>query len=428
MVDIDCSMDNLPVEVVGNILSRLEAANDVVRASSTCRKWRIAFRYYLRSLKFHFDDSPAYFKTENEIGNFITKTIFQTNGLQELSITMDDYEVLSPYRASTVTAWLFYVRETLKNLCIRVKTNADINLLDIYGRQKLEKLVVFYNTIMGVEPKYHLLPCLTSLSLNHLSISSVDLNLLLTACPKIETLSLFSVDIMALDDQVTLELSTSSLKAIYLDEMTLDKFILEADSLEELHLIYCYIGQFNFLGKGSLKHFEHKNYVLEYGVSNLDLGEVNLEIVDVSNSAWLKFYPMISRSSNLKVLRLRPHAYMDEVVYLELEAIAKSFPYLTKFSFICDESENRLHFIEEGSYQLQNLVVLEVGWTEIHDQFCPFLERFLEKCPNLKKLNIHGVVSNAETPEQYQLLADLTSAMIRLLRKYNHLDVHFKYE
>ncbi|XP_074289278.1 F-box/LRR-repeat protein At1g67190-like isoform X2 [Silene latifolia] len=418
-------MDNLPVEVVGIILSRLEAANDVLRASSTCRKWRIAFRYYLRSLKFHFEDSPAYFKTKSEIGNFITKTIFQTSGLQELSITMEDGdEGLYPYPASTVTAWLFYVRETLKNLCIRVKTNADINLLDIYGRQKLEKLVVFYNTIMGVEPKYHLLPCLTSLSLNHLSISSVDLNLLLTACPKIETLSLFLVDIMASNDQVTLELDSPSLKAIYVKEMTLDKFILEADSLEELHLIYCCIGQVNFLGKGSLKHFEHKNYDHEDQVSHLDLGEVNLEIVDVSNFSRLIFRQMIFRSSNLKVLRLWP-GYMDGSY---LAAIAKSFPYLTNFSFICDEGENWLDFIEEGSYQLQNLVVLEVGWTEIHDQFCPVLESFLEECPNLKKLNIHGEVSNTQTPEEYQILADLTSSMIRLMRKYSHVDVHFKYK
>ncbi|KAH9605792.1 hypothetical protein KSS87_008974 [Heliosperma pusillum] len=343
-----------------------------------------------------------------------------------------DAEDLSFFPTSTVTDWLVYVRESLKSLHTSVKTNPDINILDIYGRQKLEKLVVFHNSIMGVEPKYHLLPCLTSLSLNLLSISSVNFKLLLTACPKIETLSLFEVDIVPPDanGQVTLELGSSSLKAIYVEDLALDEFILKADSLEKLHFNDCLIEQFNFIGKGSLKHFELECYDLRDGGSNIDLGEVNLEIVKVNHCefSWLKFYKMISRSSNLRVLRLG-HGFINEVVYLE--AIAKSFPYLTNFSFICDVRGNwlhSLHFIEEGSSQLQNLVVLEVGWTAIYDQFFPFLESFLEKCPNLKKLNIHGKVSNAKTPEEYQILADLTSSMIQLMRKYMHVDVHFKYK
>ncbi|TYH67278.1 hypothetical protein ES332_D06G177900v1 [Gossypium tomentosum] len=36
-------MEHLPVEVIGNILSRLGGARDVVIASATCWKWREAY-------------------------------------------------------------------------------------------------------------------------------------------------------------------------------------------------------------------------------------------------------------------------------------------------------------------------------------------------------------------------------------------------
>ncbi|XP_074266838.1 F-box/LRR-repeat protein At1g67190-like [Silene latifolia] len=223
---------------------------------------------------------------------------------------------------------------------------------------------------------------------------------------------------MLSDTQVALELNSSSLKAIYIEAITLVTFILEAGSLEELHLKFCIIKQFTFIGKGSLKHFEFEGGY----VDSIDLGEVvNLEVVDVSDFtfSWLGLYQMISRSSNLRVLRIWA-GFMEEIVYLE--AIAKSFPYLTSLSFGCDLEEHWLHFVEEGSYQMQHLVVVEVGWEKIHDQFCPILDTFLEKCPIVKKLNVHGKVSATRTREECQTLANFTSSMIQLMRKYMHVD------
>ncbi|KAK9727004.1 hypothetical protein RND81_05G251400 [Saponaria officinalis] len=419
-------MEYIPVEVIGNILSRVGDAKDVVVASITCRKWRNAFRYHLHSLTFNLNDSPVYRDIlTSQIEILITTTIFQTDGLQGLSIITDDIDEFS---ASAVTAWLVHTRECLKSLYYNVQTNPSINILEICARRKLEKLIVVHNMILGVEPNYQRFPCLTFLSLSYVSISPLDLSLLLTACPKIETLSLTNLEITVSDAQVSVELNSSTLKTIYVEAISLDKFILEADSLEDLRLKDCAMEQFDLIGKGNLKFFK----LDDVSVINFDLCEPieSLEEVDVSNFtfSWLSFYHMISRSSNLRVLRLWDVAFedLDEVVYLE--AVAKSFPYLRRLSFILDLKEHFLHFIAEGSYKMHNLAVLEIGWTAIHGQFYPFLENFLQKCPNLKKLIIHGTVSDAKTNEEYRTLANFTSSVVRLMREYMHVDVHFEYE
>ncbi|KAK4392075.1 F-box/LRR-repeat protein [Sesamum angolense] len=151
---------NKNVEVVGNILSRLGAARNVVIASATCRKWQEAWRNHLHTLTFNSNDWPLYHE-------------FSTN----------------EFSAAPVIAWLMYTRETLRQL--------------------------HYNYIsLGSEsPAY--------------------------ACPKIEVLTLVSLDVVMSDPQAVMELATNSLKHIYVEAISLDKFILEADSLEKLHLKDC---------------------------------------------------------------------------------------------------------------------------------------------------------------------------------------------
>ncbi|KAH9619406.1 hypothetical protein KSS87_002183 [Heliosperma pusillum] len=419
-------MKNLPSEVIGNILSRVGVARDVVLASATCRKWRDAFRNHLHSLTFNFNDSPVYRDLlTSQIEILITLTIFQTNGLQGLSIIMDDGDEFS---ASTVAAWLVYTRDSLKSLYYNLRTNPSINILDICGRRKLEKLVIVHHTITGVEPNYQRFPCLTLLSLSYVCISALDLSLLLNACPKIESLSLINLEITLSDSQVTVELNSPTLKSIYVEAISLDKFILEADSLEDLHLKDCAMEQFDLIGNEELKLFKFD----DVSVIHLDLGESveNLEVVDVSNFtfSWFRFFQMISGSTHLKVLRLWDVAFEDTEEVVDLEAIARTFPYLSNLSFICDLREHLFQFVEEGPYKMNNLAVLEVGWTAIHDEFYPFLENLLEKCPNLKKLIIHGTVSDAKTQKECQTLASFTSSMVQLMRQYNHVDVHFEYE
>lgn len=419
-------MDDLPVEVVGNILSMLGAARDVVIASATCCKWRDAYCKHLHTISFNSNDWPVYHELKpSRLEILITQAIFQTTGLKSLSILMDDVDEFS---ASTVMAWLMYTRGTLRHLTYNVRTSPNVNILEICGRQKLEMLVLAHNSISGVEPNFQRFPCLKSLSLRYVSISALDLSLLLTACLNIETLELVSPEIAMSDAQVMVELSSPTLKSIYVEAISLDKFILEADNIECLHLKDCALEVFELVGKGTLKHFK----IDDVSVLHIDIGETvdDLEIVDISNFTlmWPKFYQMISRSSKIRKLRLWDMVFDEEDEIVDLETIAVCFPQLSHLSLSYDLRDGVLQYGLQGSSSLVNVTVLKLGWSVINDLFSHWVEALLGRCPNLKKLVIHGVVSEAKTHAECQMLANFTSSMVQLMRKYMNVEVRFEYE
>ncbi|CAN0916786.1 F-box/LRR-repeat protein At1g67190 [Linum grandiflorum] len=418
-------MENLPVEVIGNILSRLGGARDVIIASATCRKWREAYRSHLQTLSFNSNDWPVYHDfTTSRLQILITQTIFQTTGLQGLSILMDDVEEFS---ASTVIAWLMYTRESLRRLYYNVHTTPGVNILDLCGRQKLETLFLSHNSITGVEPNFQRFPCLKSLALSYVTISALDLNLFLAACPNVETLELVNPDIAMSDGQVTIELSSPTLKSVYVESSSLDKFVLEADSIECLHLKDCAFELFELVGKGTLKHFK----IDDVSLVHLDIGDTvdNLEVVDVSNFTiiWPKFYQMISKSSKLRRLRLWDVVFYEEEEIVDLETIATCFPDLSLLSMSYDLKETMLQYGLQGDSKLENVVLLELGWNVINDLFPQWVEGLLKRCPNVKKLILHGVVSDVKGHEECQMLANFTSYMVKLMRRYVHIEVQFEY-
>lgn len=414
------------MEVIGNILSRLGAARDVVIASATCRKWREACRNHLHTLSFNSNDWPVYHDlTTSRLEILITQTIFQTTGLQCLSIFMDDVDQFS---AAPVIAWLMYTRETLRRLLYNVRTTPNVNILEKCGRQKLEVLALARNCITGVEPSYQRFPCLKSLSLSNVSISALDLSLLLTACPKLEKLALINPDIAMSDSQATMELSSPTLKSIYIETISLDKFTLEADSIESLHLKDSTLEFFELISNGGLKYFK----IDDVSVVDIDIGENTkyLEVIDVNNFTimWTKFYPMISKSSKLRRLRLWGVVFDEEDEVVDLETIAMYFPQLSHLSLSYDLRDGLVHYGLQGSSRLENVVILELGWTVISELFTHWVTGLLHRCPNLKKLVIYGVVSEAKSTEECHILANFTSSIVRLMRKYMHVDVHFEYE
>lgn len=423
----DCNtMDQLPVEVIGNILSHLSAARDVVVASATCRKWRLACCKHLNTLSFSSVDWPVYRDlTTTRLEILITETIFQTSGLQSLSILIDDVDAFS---ASTVIAWLMYTRESLRQLFYNVRTTPNVNILEICGRHKLEILDLAHNTITGVEPIYQRFPCLKSLSLSYVCISALDLNLLLSACPKIEALELVNPEIAMSDAMATIELSSSTLKSVYFEAISMDKIILEADGIESLHLKDCALEIFELISKGTLKHFR----IDDVSVIHLDIGDTveNLESVDISNFTmiWPKFYQMISRSSNLKKFRLWDVMFDDEDEVVDLETIASCFPHLNHLSLSYDVRYGVVHYGLLGAAYLENVVILELGWNVLNDLFSHWVEGLLKRCPNLKKLVIHGEVSEAKSDEECKIFANFTRSMIQLMRRYTHVDPHFNFE
>ncbi|EHA8587753.1 F-box/LRR-repeat protein [Cocos nucifera] len=417
-------MENLPVEVIGNILSHLGTARNVVVASATCRKWREACRKHLHTLCFNSDDWPRDLTTR-QLEILITQTIFQTMGLQCLSVQMDSVHEFS---AAPVIAWLMYTRETLRSLSYNVRTTPNVNILDICGRQKLEMLDLDHNAITGVEPSYQRFTCLKSLSLRHDSISALDLSLLLAACPKIESLTLDTLEIVMSDSHSTMELSSQTLKRIYAKSIGVDKIVLEADNLESLHLSALTVDLFELIGKGTLKHLK----IDDVSVTHLDIGENtdHLEVVDVSNFTivWPKFYHMISRSSKLRRLRLWGVVFDDEDEIVDSETIAVSFPQLRHLSLSYELRDGLLNHGLQGSSPLENVLILELGWTVISEHFGQWVFGMIERCPNLKKLIIHGILSEAKTREECQTLATFTSFIVHLMRKYVHVEVQFEYE
>ncbi|KAJ6983948.1 hypothetical protein NC653_022232 [Populus alba x Populus x berolinensis] len=201
--------------------------------------------------------------------------------------------------------------------------------------------------------------------------SALDLNLLLTACPKIETLELINPEIAMSDAQVTVELSSPTLKRVYVEAISLDKFILEADSIECLHLKDCALELFELIGK------DHRCQQLHYYVAKVLPND--LQIIKVDK------------------IRLWDVVFDDEDEIVDLETIAVCFPHLSHLALSYDLRDGVVNYGLQGSSHLENVFVLELGWTIINDLFSHWVEGLLKLCPNLRKLVIHGVVSEAKS-------------------------------
>ncbi|GAU16075.1 hypothetical protein TSUD_339460 [Trifolium subterraneum] len=418
-------MENFPVEVIGMILSHLGSARDIVIASLTCKKWKDAWHNYLHALSFDTRDWHLYREVcSGHLEMIITCTLFQTRGLQCLTIFMDDDHT---FHVTPVIAWVMSTRDTLRQLRYNVRTLPNFNIIDKCGRQRLEVLSLAHNPILHVDPRYHKFPCLKSLSLSFVSISALDLSLLLSACPKLETFSIVSPDIAMLDLKASIELSSSSLKDFFIESFDVDRFILKADSLENLHLKDCTFEVFELIGKGTLKVLK----IDDVDVIHLDIGDSteNLEIVDASDFTilWPEFYNTISKASNLKKLRLWSVIFDNEDEVVDIETISACFPRLTHLSLSYDLQDGVLHYGLQGLSSLMNVVVLELGWTTISDLFSVWVAGLLEGCPNLKKLVIYGYIADVKTDEELQTLARFSEFMLQLGRKYSHVKFDFDY-
>ncbi|XP_078447511.1 F-box/LRR-repeat protein At1g67190-like [Wolffia australiana] len=409
-------MESLPVEVIGNILSHVGAARDVIVASLTCRKWRDASRSHVSTLSFHVDESPAFRDfSSSRLEILITKSIFQTTGLQHLSIAMDE---LVSFSASAVLAWLLYSRETLKSLSFKVRVTPHVSILDLCGLHRLETLTFAHNSILG---SAHLrLPCLRSVSLADVTTSEAELRRLLAACPRLESLELVSPQISR---RASLELISPSLKRILLEGFSLEKLLLAGDSLEIVKVKELTMDVFELSGRESLKRLQ----LDDVSVMHLELGgslEV-LEVVEVSNFAfpWGKFLEMISRSSRMKRLKLWGVVFEDEEDGVEVEAIAVCFPELREMCLSFEVREGL-----SGDWVLGRLTVLEVGWSVNSEGFSRWVDGLMGRCPELRQLVVHGAVSEVRSHEDCQVLAEFMSFVVILMRTYLQVEVRFEFD
>lgn len=419
-------MDSLPIEVVGIILSHVASARDVVAASVTCRKWREAARHHLRKLVFALADWPSYRDLPvSQCEIIMTETIMRTQCLQELSICMG---LTKEFSAALVIAWLMHTKETLKRLTFMNETKPRMNILEKCGGQKLEHLVWGFAYIPTVDPTIHKYPFLVSLTLNnHAGLSALDLNLLLSVCPKLEFLSLVNINITFSDAPSMIEMNSASLKTLNIEGLSVDTVVLEADKLESLSLRDSTFEQFELVSKGSLRHLQ----IEDVSILELDIGQSAelLEEVMVRDFTilWPRFYQMISAASNLRKLRLWGLPFDAEEEAIDLEMIASSFPCLSFLALNYEPGDGHYQHAFRSSAVLQNVVVLQLGTSKIHDIFAHWIACFLERCPSLKRLRIHGTISEARSREDYQLIGRFTSLMINLMRQHTHVDVKFKF-
>ncbi|KAK8596592.1 hypothetical protein V6N13_001206 [Hibiscus sabdariffa] len=137
---------------------------------------------------------------------------------------------------------------------------------------------------------------------------------------------------------------------------------------------------------------------------------------------------MISRSSKLKKLRLWDVAFDDEDEVVDLETIAVCFPQLKHLALSYELKDDIMHYCLQGYSNLENVMVLELGWTVINDLFSNWVEELLKRCPNLRKMIIFGSVSGAKSHEECQILANFTLSIVKWMRKYMNVEVQFEYE
>ncbi|OWM73662.1 F-box/LRR-repeat protein At1g67190-like [Punica granatum] len=419
-------MEHLPVEVIGNILSHISAARDVVLASATCRKWREAFRKHLRVLSFNSGDWHGFHDlSTSQIEILITRTIFQTSGLRSLLIIVDD---LDEFSASVVMSWLLYTRDSLQELHYDVRTEPGLNVVEICGRQKLEKLTLAHDAIEQVDPNYHKFTSLRSLSLSYVHISEQDLSLLLAACRKLESLELIELDLSGPLEKV--EVSAPYLRRFYMEEICLDKLVLEASNIEYLHLRDSNIEFFKVIGNGSLKKIMIDHSTMPH-IEICDSAE-NLETIDFNNFTILPavFYQLISKSLKLRTLRLWDVAFGEGNKVVDLETIALCCPLLSHLSLGCDlRDDELLPYCLGGSAHLVNMVYLKVGWSNtLKDEFVDLVEELLGRCPRIRKLSVDGVISGIKDHEDCLVLARFTTAIVRIMRKYIDVDVQFDFD
>uniref|UniRef100_A0A0A0LEK3 F-box domain-containing protein n=1 Tax=Cucumis sativus TaxID=3659 RepID=A0A0A0LEK3_CUCSA len=118
--------------------------------------------------------------------------------------------------------------------------------------------------------------------------------------------------------------------------------------------------------------------------------------------------------------------YSDEDV--DLYSISISFSKLSYLSLHYYPRHGTFHHNFRESFQMENVTILELGWSDTSDPFSNWVAKLLEKCPKLKKLIICGAVSEINNHEECQNLAHFITYFVELMRKYLHIEVQFGFE
>ncbi|KAH9542437.1 hypothetical protein CY35_13G006000 [Sphagnum magellanicum] len=417
-------MEGFPVELISNIFSHLDDMKDVVRASWTCRKWRVAL-CYLHTL------CASWTNWELETENFefvLTDTILQTTGLQKLQI-----HSYTSFPAAPVIAWLSHIGDSLRHLTYKLPgSTPHINVLESCARmrrlQRLDLHCLNWGDIKFVvaDPTAELFPCLLSLHLSDSRVSTGELQSLVWACQKLESLSLSWIRFS--DPDFTLNLRSLSLKSLVCYFTGHRNVVLEANLLESFHLWFSNFTTFEVTTGIRLRSLQ----IRKLSIANLDLGDntdcPDLEevVVDTCERVWATIQCFLLKSSStLRKLQLYGIPLSgNHPVNLNLGTISCLFPCLTHLGLSYKVVDNNSPIVEsqfQGSTVFEGVQFFELRYPGFDENLVLMMGRVLKRCPNLKKLQ---VVSNLNMDRRY--IHDIMASFVALVRKFSKVDFQFE--
>ncbi len=436
------------MHVIGNILSHFADVQDVVRASWTCRKWRAAFRH-LHTLRheyvevFHFweiGDEEQELEQKHEC--LLTDTILQTSGLQNLSIIHS-----VSFSATAVVAWLLHTGDSLRHLTYHVpKSTPYVNLLERCSRMKCLKSLDFSQTdirFTKAGPIAQRFLCLLSLRMFSVEASALQIQSLVSTCQKLESLSLECITF--LDPELTLNLTSSSLKSFFLKGRSRGDVILEAKSLESLRLLDLKLSSFKLVRKcarlwclntGELRSLTIDDVELEH----FDLGDsstcdcVNLEELELRASC-LVVCIAIDRVLSVPSMQLRSLQLMDipfavDLKNMKLERIAWYFPRLYYLGLSYTRLQGQYDLIRYPTPMVEKqfrgsvfgkVRTLELEGPNHQFSFLVLMEEALKRCPNVTRLIVRIDECDAEIIGAYDV-----TRFIQLVRQYERVVIEFR--
>lgn len=424
-------MEGFPVELIGNILSYLDDIKDVVRASWTCRKWRVALRY-LHTLCASWCASWREWDWELETENLefvLTDTILQTMGLQKLQI-----HSLSSFPAAPVIAWLSHIGDSLRHLTYKLpESTPHVNVLESCARmrclQSLDLQCLKFGDVRFVvaDPTAELFPCLLSLHLSEGRVSTGELQKLVWGCQKLESLSLSYIRFS--DPDFTLNLRSLSLKSLVCYFTNHHNVVLEANLLESFHLWFSIFTTFEVKTGIRFRSLQ----IRKSSIANLDLGnntdcpDLEEVVVDTCEHVWATIQCfLLEPSSKLRKLQLYGIPLDgNHPVNLNLGTISFLFPCLTHLGLSYRMVGNNLPIVEsqfQGSTVFEGVQFFELGYPVLDENLVLLMGRVLKICPNLKKLQVLG--NNMYLSGRHS--HDFMASFVALVCKFSKVDFQFK--
>ncbi|XP_058099866.1 F-box/LRR-repeat protein At1g67190-like [Magnolia sinica] len=411
-------MENLPIDVIQCILTRVEAARDVVMVCVTSRSWQQAFRTH-HSLHFIYDNWAGYRSLHpHQLEMYIDQAVRQTVGLRSLSIVMDANH--AGFTADSVTSWLSHTRETLRHLLYGVRT-AYADIMRDCNSKKLELLFVAYHSpkitsITGIFERLH------TLSLACLTISAIDLAGLVMACPVLKNLSLISLQVTG-SDYASLAIPT--VHSLHIELMKFNLELKMVGNLENLYFKSSFIENVGVFGTNHLRKVDIEDCTGLLFINDIAYSASKFAYICSAYDILLDDgLGMLCVSGGLTSFRIWDVKFSDDIVY-PLETFDEMIPQLRHLSLRCRLNNEWVDAFSQQCPYFKNLMELELGWINMDYVFTSWVRLLVGRCLKLEKLVIIGKLSDRPMSAEY---VDYLKSSIFQMSGRCHLHVEVRFE